>query len=251
MRQPSAFSQHQPDASPVRGRLDEEAKRSFLRMVSHELRTPLNSIIGFAEILRQELCGPLGSPQYQEYAAFISGSGHKMLTLVNQIMEIVRLESQADVMDLQPERLDSALDDAMETLKDEAEAWGVGLEVENPAAMPPVLADHRALQTVLVNLLQNALAHSPAGASVRVRAHRLEGEVRIEIQDIGPGVDPQDIPRLMLPFEQGEQTLTRHLDGAGLGLPIVRMLCESMGGDFALDSVKGAGVTATVTLLAA
>src|SRR5271170_4022955 len=93
---PNDLSLTEPSsAPPVRGRLDEEAKRSFLRMISHELRTPLNSIIGFSEVLKQELCGPLGSPQYKEYAGFISDSGEKMLKLVTQIVEIVRLESQA------------------------------------------------------------------------------------------------------------------------------------------------------------
>ncbi len=238
-------------AQPIPGRLDDEAKRSFLRMISHELRTPLNSIIGFSEVLRQELCGPLGSEQYKDYAAFISESGHKMLRLVNQIVEIVRLESQAEAMDLAAEPLDLAIGEAIQTLAAESQALGVRLTVEGLDDMPTVLADARALRTVLLNLMQNGLSHSPRGDAVRVRAYRAGGLVMIEIQDHGPGLDPQDLPRLMRPFEQGEHTLTRAGDGAGLGLPIAKLLTEAMGGNLVVRTSSGAGLTAMIALTAA
>ena len=252
MRQPPAPSDPAPrPVQPIPGRLDEDAKRSFLRMISHELRTPLNSIIGFSEILRQELCGPLGSAQYKQYATFISDSGHKMLRLVNQIVEIVRLESQAETLDLGPEPLAPALTEAFHALAVEVDTWGVRLIAEDPDDMPMVLADAGALRTVLVNLLQNALAHSPQGEAVCVRARRAGPQVLIEIQDHGPGADPLDLPRLMRPFEQGEQTLTRSADGAGLGLPIAKLLTEAMGGTLAIRTAPGAGLTAVIGLPAA
>jgi signal transduction histidine kinase len=237
--------------APIRGRLDEEAKRSFLRMVSHELRTPLNSIIGFSEILRQELCGPLGNDQYREYAGHIGSSGQKMLKLVNQIVEIVRLESQAEPMDLAAEPLDAVLAETFESLRAEADAWDVAMLAEAPKAMPVVFANPRGLRTVLGNLIQNALAYSPAGAVVSVRAIRAGGQVMIEIRDDGPGFDPEQLPRLMRPFEQGEPTLTRAVDGAGLGLPIAKLLAEAMGGGLAIHTARGQGLTAIVTLPAA
>lgn len=238
-------------AQPIPGRLDEEAKRSSLRMISHELRTPLNSIIGFSEVLRQELCGPLGSEQYKEYAAFINESGHKMLRLVNQIVEIVRLESQAEALDLTVEPLDLMLGETFKTLAAEAQTLGVRVEAEAIDDMPAVLADARALRTVLLNLLQNGLSHSPPGDAVRVRARSAGGRVTIEIEDHGPGLDPGDLPRLMRPFEQGEHALTRTGDGAGLGLPIARLLTEAMGGELLIRTAPGAGLTAAIVLSAA
>src|ERR1700761_3832618 len=107
--------------------LDAEAKRSFLRMISHELRTPLNSIIGFSELLRQEPRGPLGAPEYREYAQIIGGSGAKMLRLVNQIVEIVRLESQAADLDLRPEPLETLVEEVLQGLRQEARALDVTL----------------------------------------------------------------------------------------------------------------------------
>jgi signal transduction histidine kinase len=238
-------------ASPERQRRQaalEAQKRSFLRMVSHELRTPLNSIIGFSEIISKELCGPLGSPQYKEYADHVRQSGLKLLRLVNQILEIARLDGHAT--DLAPiaERLDHALDDVRDGLREEIAARRVRLVVEDEGQLPLVTADPRGLRTVLNNLIQNAVAFTPEGGEVRVRAHRLLGRVRIQIEDDGEGVDADDIPRLMQPFEQGENALTRSNEGAGLGLPIVVLLCHAMGGAVRLISEPGRGLRAEVIL---
>jgi signal transduction histidine kinase len=238
-----------PTASP-RG-LDEEAKRSFLRMISHELRTPLNSIIGFSEVLRQEVCGPLGSPKYKEYAGFISDSGEKMLKLVNQIVEIVRLESQAADLDIRSEPLEALVDEVLQSLQPEAQAWDVKLAAEGLSAMPWVQADARALKTVLTNLLQNAMAHAPQGEEIKVRAVLMGAQVLIEVEDNGPGVDAQEAQRLMRPFEQGDQSLARTTDGAGLGLPIAQLLSRAMGGDLDIRTGRGEGFTALVRLPAA
>jgi signal transduction histidine kinase len=251
MSQALATAEPATSAPLIRGRLDEEAKRSFLRMISHELRTPLNSIIGFSEVLRQELCGPLGSPQYKDYANFISGSGHKMLKLVNQIVEIVRLESHAEEMDLRPEPLDLAFGEAFQALQAEARSWNVRLAAEDLDDMPSVVADARGLRTVLINLLQNAMAHSPAGDVVKVRALRHDELILVEIEDHGDGFDPEDLPRLMRPFEQGQQTLTRSADGAGLGLPIAKLIVEAMGGALDIRTAPGEGLVAVISLPAA
>jgi signal transduction histidine kinase len=237
--------------APVRGRLDEEAKRSFLRMISHELRTPLNSIIGFSEVLREEICGPLGSPQYKQYAAFINDSGHKMLKMVNQIVEIVRLESQAEALNIGHEPLDVAVEEAIQILAVEARAAGVRLMAENLDDMPAAAADARALRTVMINLIQNALAHSPTGEAVRISARKDGQQVLIQIEDRGAGFDPKDLPRLMRPFEQGQNTLTRSGDGVGLGLPIAQLLTEAMGGTLTIRAAPGEGVTAVIALPAA
>jgi signal transduction histidine kinase len=229
----------------------DDSRGSFLRMVSHELRTPLNSIIGFSELLGQEMFGPLGAPQYREYAQHIGASGYRLLKLVNQIMDIVRLESGAERFDVAPESLGDAVEDAFETLRAEAQGRQIALVAEAPGAMPSVLADHRALRTILANLLQNAVTHSPPGMPVRVRAQSQEGWVKLQVEDFGAGVDAAEIPRLMQPFEQGQHALIRTSAGVGLGLPITRLLCEAMGGSLDIRSPPGAGLTAVVSLRAA
>ena len=226
----------------------DSAKRSFLRMVSHELRTPLNSIIGFSEILSKELCGPLGSPQYKEYANHVRLSGLKLLRLVNQILEIARLEGHATDMDLVPEPLDHALDDVLDTLREEINARQVKVSVEDEGRLPGVVADPRGLRTILTNLIHNAASFSPVGGEIRIRAHLLLGRVRIQIEDDGEGVEPADIPRLLRPFEQGQNALTRSTEGAGLGLAIVVLLCRAMGGSLRLLSEPGHGLRAEVIL---
>ncbi|WP_374577427.1 sensor histidine kinase [Phenylobacterium sp.] len=226
----------------------EDARRSFLRMASHELRTPLNSILGFSEILESELYGPLGAAQYKEYAGIIRTSGQRLLRLVNQVLDIARLESGAMDLALAPEPVDHALDDAVDGLADEIAQRRLTIMVHERGGLPSVQADARGLRNILANLLHNAITFSPKGAAIEVCARVVGGHVDIAILDHGPGVDPGDIPRLLQPFEQGEDALTRRIEGAGLGLPIVQLLCEAMGGRLKLASPPGAGLTAIVRL---
>jgi signal transduction histidine kinase len=226
----------------------EAQKRSFLRMASHELRTPLNSILGFSEILAAELYGPLGAPQYKEYAEIIRDSGHKMLKLVNQVMELARLEGNAVDWDPRPEPLLPAIEETIEGFTAELAARQVTIEVVEPEALPAVIADARGLRAVLCGLIHNAIAFSEPGAVVTVAARPVVGGV-VEIEIANPAeVDPRDLPRLMLPFEQGGDPMTRKKDGSGLGLPICALTCQSMGGTLRLNSAPGDGVKARVRL---
>ncbi len=262
MAQAAPLPQSEPEADPAampapgghaarRAAMLDAQKRSFLRMVSHELRTPLNSILGFSEIISQELYGPLGAPQYKEYAGIIRASGQRLLKLVNQVIEIARLEGHA--MDLNPhaESLDHALDDVLDSLRDDLRARNTEISVLEEGRLPLVLADARGLRTVLTNLIHNACLYAPEGARVTIGARAENGHVEIRIMDRGPGVDPADIPRLLRPFEQGDNALTRRSEGAGLGLPIVDLLCQAMGGRLRLASAPGEGLTAVVRLPAA
>jgi len=226
----------------------DERKRSFLRMVSHELRTPLNSILGFSEILTAELYGPLGASQYKEYAAIIHGSGQKLLKLVNQVLEIARLEGRTVEFDADSEPLEPALDDALTALKPELACRDVTIDIVGRGALPSVTADGRGLRSVLTHLLHNAIVFSPEGGRVEVTATVDNGAVDILIRDEGDGVDPAELHRLMAPFEQGENALTRKAEGAGLGLPIADMTCAAMGGRLRLSSAPGEGLTAEVRL---
>lgn len=229
----------------------DDRKRSFLRMVSHELRTPLNAVIGFSEILSQELYGPLGNPQYKEYATIVHDSGLKLLKLVNQIVEIARLEGHVTDIEMTPENLDEAMEDVVDALGSAIRRRDVLVHLVGQGSMPSVLADSRGLRTMLTNLIQNAVTHSPAGGVVHVAAARIGREVEITIRDQGPGVESAELPRLLQPFEQGGSTLTRTSEGVGLGLPIVDLLSRAMGGQLKLSSSLGAGFLARLILPAA
>jgi signal transduction histidine kinase len=229
----------------------DDRRRSFLRMVSHELRTPLNSVIGFSEIISRELYGPIGNPKYRDHAAVIRDSGQKLLKLVNQVLEIARLDAGTADLVLRPESATAAVKQAANSLELEAQARNVSFDIEVAADTPLVLADARGLNTVLTNLLQNAIAFSPEGGVVHVDVRPRGGGVHFRITDQGEGLNPADLPRLMRPFEQGENALTRRSQGAGLGLPICQLLCQDMGGKLRLHTAPGKGLTALVRLAAA
>jgi signal transduction histidine kinase len=223
----------------------EAQKHAFLRLVSHELRTPLNSILGFSEILSAELYGPLGAPQYKEYAEIIRGSGKKLLKLVNQVLEIGRLEGLE--LDVRPEAVEPALDDAVASASGDF-SRGVRTAVAERGDLPLVLADPWGLRTVLTHLLQNAAMFAPDDGEVRVRSEIQHGHLCIFVEDDGEGVDPADLPRLMRPFEQGQNALVRRVEGAGLGLPICELTCRAMGARLQLTSAPGQGMSARVRL---
>jgi signal transduction histidine kinase len=225
----------------------EEQKRSFLRVVSHELRTPLNSILGFSEILASELYGPLGAVQYRQYAEIIRSSGEKLLKLVNQVVEIARLQSGDIEFELQAEPLAPIFETLGEGLDETLAARGLRLRLD-PCLVSEVIADSRALRNVLANLIQNALAFSPDGGLITVSAHAVEAGLEIVVTNEGDGVDPADLPRLLHPFEQGQNALTRHGEGAGLGLAICDLTCQAMGGRLELVSARGEGFSAHIVL---
>jgi len=237
-----------PSAATARRQALEDSKRSFLRMVSHELRTPLNSIIGFSEIISCELYGPINDPRYREHAEIIRDSGQKLLRLVNQIMEIARLEAGAADLDIRPEIARSAADEVFQMLQHEASQRGITLRLEEVEPLPLVLADARGLKTILFNLIQNAVTYSPDGGEVLVTLRRRGREVSMEVRDQGVGIPAKDLARVMRPFEQGDSALTRRAQGAGLGLPIVKLLCDAMGGRLRLQSAAGGGLLACVRL---
>jgi len=224
----------------------EEQKRAFLRLVSHELRTPLNSILGFSEILAAELYGPLGAPQYKEYAEIIGASGKKLLRLVNQVLEIGRLEGLQ--LDVRPEPLEPAFDDAIAGAAADFIGRGVRPRIVSRGPLPLVLADPWGLRTVLTHLLQNAALFAPDDGEVRLRTEIVDGHVDVFVEDDGDGVDPADLPRLMRPFEQGENALVRRAQGAGLGLTICESTCHAMGARLLLRSEPGKGMSARVRL---
>ena len=234
--------------APAREELSADGRRALLRTVSHELRTPLNAIIGFSDILSCELYGPLGAPQYRDYAAIIRDSGHKLLKLVNDILEVARLEGGAAHLLIREEPLLQTIEDAIAATRVEAAAADVRIVVEEPHTLPSVMADARGLRTIFFNLFQRALAASPPGSEVRVRVvpccGRRRGWVHVEVCDTSGPVEPELLARLAEPFQAPDH------EGADLGLPIVRLLTEALGGEFELKSTSD-GVAAVLRLRAA
>ena len=230
------------------------AKRAFLRMVSHELRTPLNSIIGFSEILKQELYGPLGSPQYVEYAGIIRDSGTKLLALFNNFLEIVRLEGGGD---LKPavESILPHLEHAVAKVRSLATAHGVTINIRLIDDELSAVFDPRGLASCLDQLLHNAIDFTASGDTIELDARRLRDFdhdiVDISVFNRGDAPDPADIERLMLPFEQGTTAHSRTREGAGLGWAIVKLNCQAMGGNFAVATRRGEALKAILRLNAA
>ena len=226
----------------------EDVRRSFLRLASHELRTPLNAIIGFSEIIAQELYGPMAEPRYREHAAMVAESGHRLLKLVTQVLDIARLELGAMELDLRPEAVAPLLAAAARAVGDEAAAAQVTVSIQVAPGADWVRADARALDSALHALLQNAIAASPAGGRIGLEAHICpDGRVALEVADEGPGIAADQITRLLRPFEQGGEGLTRP-SGSGLGLPVTRLLCEAMSGQLRLRPGPTGGLVAAVRL---
>jgi len=226
---------------------DEAGRRAFLRMVSHELRTPLNSIIGFAELMRQEPYGPL-APAYLEYAGIIRDSGAKLLTLFNSFIEIMRLEGGGHGYEPMLDPVLPALDEAVAKLRTTARARGIAIDIRTHDDRMCALYDPRGLAACLDHLLRNALDFTAPGEAVEVDARPDGAQVEITVFNRGDAPDPADIARLMRPFEQGDDTLTRSRDGAGLGWAIVRLNAQAMGGSFTVTSRKGESLCASLRL---
>jgi signal transduction histidine kinase len=225
----------------------DSAKRAFLRMVSHELRTPLNSIIGFSDILNQELYGPLGSPQYVEYAGIIRDSGKKLLTLFNNVLDIVRLEGGGGLNPMN-EPLLPIIEEAIGKLRPQATAGGITLYNRVVDEDLHAWLDPRGLASCLDHLLRNAIEFTAAGEIVEVNARQADGYVTLTVFNRGNAPDQGEVERLMKPFEQGENAENRGHEGAGLGWAVVKLNAEAMGGAFGVVSRKGEALKAIVRL---
>ncbi|MDC7683571.1 HAMP domain-containing sensor histidine kinase [Asticcacaulis sp. BYS171W] len=228
----------------------EMGKRAFMRMVSHELRTPLNSIIGFSEVLTHELYGPIGAPQYLEYAGIIRDSGRKLLSLFNDVLEIVRLENESDVLTPEIDAILPHLQDAVRRHRPKAEARGVRIDLAFDDEDLCALFDARGFANCLDHLLMNAIDFTPQGQAVDITVRATGHQVDIRLFNPGKAPAPEDVPRLMRPFEQGATEASRTREGAGLGWAIVRLSCKAMGGAFVVESDPDAGLTAILRLKA-
>lgn len=223
------------------------AKSEFLANMSHELRTPLNAILGFSEVVSQGLFGPVGNPKYVEYAGHIHSSGTLLLGIVNDILDIAKIE--AGHMTVQPTRFDGqALSETVMTVfADKANAAGLRLSADCAPDLT-IYGDARALNQILLNLLSNAIKFTGRGGAVAVSITQSAGITRIIVRDTGAGIPPEFLPRIFDAFVQADNTYSRTKGGTGLGLPIVRALARLHGGDCTIKSSLGEGTEITVTL---
>jgi len=224
-----------------------QAKSKFLANMSHELRTPLNAIIGFSEIMEAALFGPLGAEKYNEYSRDIRESGQYLLDVINDILDMSKIEAGGSRLKPEDVELDRILADCMRVL------WGRATEkrLALTAQVAPgvhLKADRRSLKQIALNLLSNAVKFTPDGGAVTLRGRVRDGKVTIAIADNGIGIPKDALGKLGRPFEQVESQLTKRHQGSGLGLAIAKSLTELHGGTMRIRSVLGAGTTVVIRL---
>lgn len=222
------------------------AKTEFLANMSHELRTPLNAIIGFSEVIATEMLGPAGTPRYVEYATDIGRSAEHLMDIINDVLDVAKIEAGKFELDEEVMDLSVVLFDVDRLLRERVVEAGVALRVEAEAGLPHLRADAQKLRQILFNLLSNAIKFSLPGGTIRVRAASSEGCVVLSVSDDGIGMDESEVAVAISRFGQVASPWTRRHSGTGLGLPLVIGLVELHGGRFDIDSRKGVGTTITV-----
>jgi two-component system cell cycle sensor histidine kinase PleC len=223
------------------------SKTAFLANMSHELRTPLNAILGFSEIIAKECFGEVGSPRYKEYAGDIHSSGSHLLSLINDLLDVAKIE--AGRMDIEPAALDvrRTFDTALKIIGAKARERRQELVIDVDPDAPVLFADERALKQILINLVSNAVKFTPEGGRITVTGSRArDGGFQIMVEDNGPGIPRDKIDKIFKPFSQVDNRYDRQGGGTGLGLALVRGLTELHGGRAWLESEYGKGARAYV-----
>jgi two-component system, cell cycle sensor histidine kinase PleC len=237
----------------LRKRFEAEAanasKTTFLANMSHELRTPLNAILGFSELISSETLGPVGTPRYRDYAKDINSSGAHLLSLINDILDIAKIESGK--MEIQPSAVDpreavqGAINVILARAREKRQTWAIDID-EN---LDSLYCDERAFRQIVINLLSNAVKFTPEGGSVAVGLKRTaDGGTEVCVKDNGPGIPAVLLEQIFMPFNQVDNRYSRQAGGTGLGLSLVRGLAELHGGRAWIDSDMGRGVRAYVYL---
>ncbi len=224
------------------------SKSEFLANMSHELRTPLNAIIGFSEALERELFGPVGNPRYREYAEDIHDSGVHLLNLINDILDLSKIEAGHFKLHEDETDLDSVVASACRIVRHRAQQAAISIEVAMPSPAVSLKADERALKQILINLISNAVKFSADGSIVRVEGTLQPDRLRLAVIDCGIGIAEADIPKALAPFTQIDGTLSRTHEGTGLGLPLAKHLTELHGGMLMIESCPGEGTTVYVDI---
>jgi PAS domain S-box-containing protein len=216
------------------------SKSAFLANMSHELRTPLNAVIGFSELILDQAEDPV-VPKHLEYIDHIRTSGRHLLALINDVLDLSRLEAGAVVLDQQNIALGRIIIEACRMMGDQAQRSGLEIKIEVAADLAQISGDERRLRQILLNLLSNALKFTAGPAVISVRARNMAGSICCEVSDTGIGIAEDDLPKVMERFGQIENKFSRNHQGAGLGLPLVKELVELHGGSVTIESEEGKG----------
>ncbi len=236
------------EVAMTRAEAANQAKSEFLANMSHELRTPLNAINGFSEIMAAELFGPLGDERYKGYAHDIHNSGQHLLSLINDILDMAKIEAGKMTLHYEPVSLQEVCDDAVRLMRGRVEEAGLTLSVEADD-VPAIEADQRGLKQVLLNLISNAVKFTPEGGAVVVALSRKgDDRVAVAVADTGIGIAAEDLARLAQPFEQVESQHSKTTQGTGLGLSLTKALIEMHGGRLAIESEPGRGTIVSFDL---
>ena len=223
------------------------SKSEFLANMSHELRTPLNAIIGFSEIMAQQIFGPLGAAKYVEYSSDIRKSGQFLLDVINDILDMSKIEAGKIDLEISQFELPGVIDEVLRLVSSRAAEGKISIE-RDVKKIPALQADRRALKQVFINIMSNAVKFTPEGGKVKITATHDRDIVRIQFSDSGIGIPQRDIDKLGRPFEQLENQFTKTKGGSGLGLAISKSLIDLHGGKLVITSKEGRGTTVTVDL---
>ncbi len=223
-------------------------KSAFLANMSHELRTPLNAINGFSEILANELYGELGDQRYKGYARDILTSGQHLLDMINDILDMAKIE--AGKMTISPQAIDPVdpVDAAVRMIRRKAEDKGIEIELDAQPRLPDIDADHRAIRQMVLNLVSNAIKFTDKDGKITVNVEQRGPDIYVGVTDTGIGIPAEDLPRLAKPFEQVSGTRDRNYEGTGLGLALTKSFAEMHGGRMGISSIEGEGTTVSFTL---
>ena len=224
-------------------------KSEFLTMISHELRTPLNAVIGFSEMMVYEIFGPHSDKKYQEYGADIRRSGLHLLSLINNILDLSKVEAKK--FELNEEDVDIAeiIGETLSLVRDKAERDGIAIKTQIAASFPLINGDARSLKQIFINLLSNAVKFTAEGGHITVSVKiDYKGRATASVSDDGIGIAKRDQDRIFQPFFQADSSLAREYEGTGLGLPLTKSLVELHGGELKLTSKVGTGTTIKVIL---
>jgi signal transduction histidine kinase len=230
------------------GQRANESKSAFMANMSHELRTPLNAIIGFSEIIARDLLAKECDARYREYATDINASGQHLLAIVNDLLDVARIDAGKLQIDRQLVPLADIAGECTRLLNGRVTEAGLVIDVEIAPAGLAAWADRRILKQILINLLSNAIKFTPPGGRVQLTACEQDGGVMLKIADTGCGMTPADLTRATTPFFQADSKLSRRHNGAGLGLTLVRGFVEKHDGRFAIDSAPAKGTRVAIWL---
>ncbi|WP_421781121.1 PAS domain-containing sensor histidine kinase [Kiloniella litopenaei] len=226
-----------------------QMKSSFLANMSHELRTPLNAIIGFSEFITEEHLGPIAHPKYREYIGDILDSGKHLLTIVNDILDLSRIEAGEIQLNESVVCVRQSILSAYRFVKRQAKVKNITLDANLSDDLPYLFADERLVKQIIINLATNAVKFTPDGGAVKAEVRRVDGDsgIAIVISDTGIGIPKDDIARVIKPFEQCESSYTKTIEGTGLGLSLARSLMHLHGGELSIESELGHGTSVVLT----